>query len=216
MEREKNIRKRNAIILVIVFHLIGFIGLLAPLTRARFLEFVPYHLLIMTIIVLSTYRGDLKPLLRFMLPVVIGGFAIELIGVHTGLFFGDYQYGSTLGPKVAGVPLIIGVNWFLLVYCMGVFMQRGRIKGRWPRIIVGAVGLALLDVLIEPIADRLNYWHWADNDIPYRNYICWFILSGLFLFVFERFNFRRQSIVAEVVLIMQFVLFAALLYALRG
>jgi len=210
MERPKNLKQVIAITIIILFNLVGLIGLVAPLTRTWFLQFVPYHLLLMMVVVVSVHRGGGKQLAVFMLLIIVAGFGAEWIGVHTGLLFGNYQYGGTLSPKVSGVPLIIGVNWFLLIYCMGVFMQRSRVKKRWPRIIIGAVGLVLLDLLIEPTANRLNYWHWADTQIHYKNYICWFILSAVFLYVFERVNFKRQSIVAEVLLIAQFVFFAVL------
>lgn len=40
-----------------------------------------------------------------------GGFAIEAIGVATGVPFGSYDYSGELGPKLAGVPLIIPLAW---------------------------------------------------------------------------------------------------------
>ncbi|MEU8330214.1 carotenoid biosynthesis protein [Micromonospora sp. NPDC048839] len=40
-----------------------------------------------------------------------GGFAIEAIGVTTGVPFGSYDYSGELGPKLAGVPLIIPLAW---------------------------------------------------------------------------------------------------------
>ena len=39
------------------------------------------------------------------------GMLVEWIGVHTGYLFGSYDYGTVLGPKLLGVPLIIGINW---------------------------------------------------------------------------------------------------------
>ncbi|MEV4491954.1 carotenoid biosynthesis protein [Micromonospora coxensis] len=40
-----------------------------------------------------------------------GGFAIEALGVATGFPFGNYDYSGELGPKLAGVPLIIPLAW---------------------------------------------------------------------------------------------------------
>ncbi|TDC81318.1 carotenoid biosynthesis protein [Micromonospora sp. KC606] len=40
-----------------------------------------------------------------------GGFAIEALGVATGLPFGSYDYSGQLGPKLAGVPLVIPLAW---------------------------------------------------------------------------------------------------------
>ncbi|MFJ8578653.1 carotenoid biosynthesis protein [Micromonospora sp. NPDC093277] len=40
-----------------------------------------------------------------------GGFAVEALGVATGFPFGGYGYSGELGPKLAGVPLIIPLAW---------------------------------------------------------------------------------------------------------
>jgi len=148
-----------------------------------------------------------------MLLIFVLGFMAEWIGIHKAWLFGNYVYGDTLGIKVNGVPLIIGVNWFLLVYSAGVLMQQARLKSIWLRIIAGALILVLLDVLIEPVAIRFNYWHWVENIIPAKNYICWFLLSALMLFVFEKFGFKKQSMVGVVLLIAQFIFFAVLIFS---
>ena len=44
---------------------------------------------------------------------------VELVGTKTGMLFGDYSYGKVLGPALQGVPLIIGINWFIMMYCCG-------------------------------------------------------------------------------------------------
>lgn len=152
--------------------------------------------------------NDRLPL--FALTVFLIGFAAEYIGVHTGWVFGHYRYGGTLGTKLFEIPLMIGLNWFLLIYAAGVTLQRSRLKNMLVRIFSGAIILTLLDVLIEPIAIHFDYWHWLDAGIPFKNYVCWFILSALLLFIFEQFKFKRQSIVAPALLIAQFVFFAIL------
>jgi putative membrane protein len=63
-------------------------------------------------------------------------------------------------------------------------------------------------MLIEPVAVQLDYWHWANDIIPLKNYYCWFFISAFILLIFERFRFKKQSLVAPVFLGMQFVFFA--------
>jgi putative membrane protein len=211
MERPENIKRGIAITIIILFHLVGLIGLLMPLSRSLFLQLVPYHLLLMSVVIIFTHQPLNKQFILFMLLIVALGFMAEWIGIHKAWLFGNYAYGDTLGIKVSGVPLIIGVNWFLLIYSAGVLMQRIRLKNIWLRIITGAIILVVLDMLIEPVAVRFNYWHWADNTIPVKNYICWFLLSGLLLFMFEEFGFKKQSMVGVVLLVAQFVFFAVLI-----
>jgi putative membrane protein len=210
MEREKRIKRNVAVIIIVVFHIVGALGLHLLATKPLFLQLVPYHLMVMAVVVIAAHRRPGKNFLQFISLVAVSGLVVEWIGIHTGLLFGNYVYGTTLGPKVSGVPLIMGVNWFLLIYSTSVFMQRSKIRNARARIVAGAVVLTLLDVLIEPSALKLNYWTWLGSEIPDLNYICWFLFSALFLFVFERMKFVRQSIVGEVFLIVQFLFFASL------
>jgi len=211
MERPQDIKQRLAITVIILFHLVGLIGLCLPQSRAIFLQLVPYHLLLMMAVIVFTHQPFNKQFILFIGLIFGIGFIAEWIGVHKSWLFGNYRYGDTLGLKFNDVPLIIGINWFLLVYCAGVLMQRTGVKNNWLRIITGATILVLLDMLIEPVAIRFNYWHWADDVIPIKNYACWFIISGLLLFVFEKFEFKKQSLVGAILLIAQFVFFGVLL-----
>jgi len=147
----------------------------------------------------------------FALLIFISSIIVEWLGVHKHWIFGDYSYGQTLGIKTAEIPLIIGVNWFLLIYSAGVLMQRTRIRSILIRVIAGALILVLLDLIIEPVAQHFDYWHWANSTVPLKNYACWFLVSVVMLFVFEKFGFRKQGIVAPVFLLVQFVFFMVLL-----
>lgn len=207
----KSKRITIAVTLIILFHLVGLIGLSVSYWRPIFLQIVPYHLLLMMLILFFSHKQFDARFIFFILLVFTAGFIAEWIGVHTGWLFGSYTYGKTLGIKIDEIPLMIGVNWFLLIYATGTLMQRSRLKNLISRLLTGAFLLVLLDVLIEPVAIRFNYWHWADHVIPGKNYVCWFLISLALLFVFEKFRFQKQSIVAPILLITQFLFFIALL-----
>jgi putative membrane protein len=201
---------RVTIAIIVLFHIVGLIGFLIPSLTPLFLKLVPWHLLLMTAIIIYSHNRPDGRLLLFVLLIAVIGFAAEFIGVHTGWLFGNYSYGETLGIKLFDIPLMIGINWFLLIYAAGVLMQRSRVKSTTIRIGTGALILVFLDLLIEPVAIHFNYWHWASRGIPDKNYICWFLLSALMLFVFELFRFKWQSKVAPALLAMQFVFFIVL------
>lgn len=199
-----------SIIVIILFHIVGLAGFFIPAVTPLFLRLVPFHLLLMLIIVIiNHYRPDEK-FIAFTLFIFFAGIAAEWIGVHKHWIFGDYQYGQTLGIKVFDIPLMIGINWFLLIYATGVLMKRTRLKSMIARIITGAIILVLLDLLIEPVAIKFDYWSWAQSVPPLKNYLGWFGVSALFLYVFELFKFKQQTIVAPVLLLVQFVFFGLL------
>jgi putative membrane protein len=209
---ESTRREQGLLILVIIiFHVVGLIGFAVLSMRPLFLQIVPWHILLMLVVIVCSHRPMEGKFILFTLLIFISSIIVEWLGVHKHWIFGDYSYGQTLGIKTAEIPLIIGVNWFLLIYSAGVLMQRTRIRSILIRIIVGAVILVLLDLIIEPVAQHFDYWHWANNIVPLKNYACWFGISAVMLFVFEKFSFRKQGIVAPVFLLVQFVFFMVLL-----
>jgi putative membrane protein len=217
MERPQNlnITPRAAITIIILFHAVGLIGLSIFVTRPLFLQIVPFHLLLMLAVIILSHHKFSSRFGIFILIIFWFGFIAEWIGVHKGWLFGNYAYGKTLGLKLFDIPLMIGVNWFLLVYAIGVTMQRIRLKSAFFRVIAGAAILVLLDLLIEPVAIKFDYWHWVNNIIPLKNYICWFLVSVLMLYVFEWFSFKKQSKVAPVLLVTEFVFFGVLEVVIR-
>jgi len=220
MERKESLRRqviglttgetRALIIIIVVFHLVGIIGFMIPALYGLFVDLVPFHLVLMLAIVAGSHRPADGVFFLFAGIIFILGFIVEWVGVHTELLFGHYYYGEALGLKLDNVPICIGVNWVLLIYSTGVCMKKTRVSNKYARIFTGALTLVLLDILIEPIAIKLNYWHWAFDIIPLKNYICWFFVSAAFLFLYEQFHFKKQSIVAPVFLLVQFLFFIIL------
>ena len=118
-------------------------------------------------------------------------FLVEAAGVATGAIFGDYVYGPTLGWKCAGVPLIIALNWVLVVN--GAVCLAGRIlpprAGIWRSVampLLAGLIAAAFDWVMEPVAIRLDYWTWAGGTIPFRNYAAWFVLAAVLAAVHPR------------------------------
>ena len=96
---------------VILFHLVGFLGFFFGY-KELFTSLIPFHLLLMLLLLVWSYESFNS---RFAVLIYCLGFGIEYLGVHTGLIFGSYQYGDALGYKLASIPLLIGVNWVLLI-----------------------------------------------------------------------------------------------------
>ncbi|HEY9003455.1 MAG TPA: carotenoid biosynthesis protein [Mucilaginibacter sp.] len=208
--KKELLANKRAVSIILIFHGVGLIGLAVPFIRPLFLYIVPFHLLLMLGVIMLNHKPINTVFIFFFLIICILGFSAEWLGIHQHWLFGDYNYGGTLGLKLSGVPLIIGCNWFMLIYSTGVFMQRSRLKNFLIRALIGALLLVLLDLLIEPVAIHLDYWHWTNSVIPLKNYMCWFGVSFLMLLVFEAFKFKPQSIVAIVFLLTQFAFFGLL------
>ena len=161
----------------------------------------------------------------FVLLVITVGFGAEVIGVNTKLLFGDYSYGNVLGVKWLQVPILIGINWFIIIYCCGVSIHTLLMKAinrvaadsnqppqalRAISVIVdGATMAVAFDWLMEPVAVKLGFWSW-NGDIPLYNYICWFVVSVLMLTFFQLLNFEKQNKFAVNLLLVQAMFFLIL------
>lgn len=196
--------------LIILFHLVGLYGFLTPGLENLFIKLVPFHLLLMLVLLIVSGWERSVNLLLFALGIFISGFLIELIGVNTGLIFGSYSYGGTLGVKLWSTPLLIGVNWLILVYCAGVFLKKFKLKSRVLFSALGAMILMGMDFFIEPVAIRFDYWTWSGGNIPFQNYLGWYIFSFLLFWFFSVMDFKKDNKAAIVLLFAQFVFFVAL------
>lgn len=179
-------------LILLLFHAIGFV-LFAYGPEAAKLSWL--NILLSAALVFIAESGWRRITIVFAAIFLIGYF-VELIGTQTGILFGDYVYGDALGWKVFGVPLIIGVNWFAIVVAAANVARYVPI----PKVFqsgVAAAAAVLLDVLIEPVAMRYDFWSWKNDEIPIVNYICWFILAKLLSYLYLRLsNGRNQTALA--------------------
>lgn len=197
-------------ILMVLFHLVGLYGFLNPKLEPLFIALVPFHLLLMLGLLIFSTNDFSKNIKLFASIIYLLGFFIEVVGVNTGLIFGDYSYGNALGLKLFSTPLLIGVNWLILVYCTGVLLHSFSIKSSLLFSLIGALILVAIDFLIEPVAIRFNYWTWSAGEIPMQNYVGWYIFSFLLFFVFKALDFNKNNKAAIVLLLAQIGFFLGL------
>lgn len=170
------VNQKNAFYLLLAMHLAGVVGLSIGQTRELFQALTPVNLFLTAAIVLHFEESKSAKYFLFIIITFILGFFVEVLGVKTGIIFGEYEYGSTLGYKFLDVPLAIGLNWVIMVYCTGLF-ARSVAHQSMPTILVGAGLMTIIDVLIEPVAIQLNFWNWTNGIVPIRNYLGWFVTS---------------------------------------
>jgi putative membrane protein len=221
----KYTKDQIATAIAILFHAIGLIGILF-FKDPFFVATTPINLLLMFALLLWTQKEKNKFFILFTIAVIGIGFTVEMIGVNTSLLFGRYSYGELLGFKWQQVPLIIGINWFIILYCCGIstqmLMQKmitkiaeekqqapGSIKAL-SVIIDGATLATIFDWFIEPVAIKLHFWQWKDQHVPGYNYICWLIISIIILAIFHFCNFNKQNKFAIHLLMIQFMFFLIL------
>ncbi len=133
-------------------------------------------------------------------------FAVEALGVATGLIFGEYAYGGGMQVQWLGVPLVIALNWTLLI--LGVNDLAARIfRSPWLISITAGVFIAAYDWFIEPVAIRLDYWDWAAGDIPLRNYAAWAVVALIASLPLHLFRIRFRHPLLPLFLGVQLIYF---------
>jgi len=120
---------------------------------------------------------------------------IENIGVRSGQIFGNYAYGDTLKPFIGNVPLAIGFAWINMLLASAAvagFMLNDNLTRRVVlSVVIIAVLMVIFDAIMEPAASKLDYWTWTGDEIPFQNYVAWFIIAfgfavlGMLMRVFE-------------------------------
>ncbi|MFB6320178.1 carotenoid biosynthesis protein [Saccharicrinis sp. FJH54] len=173
-EPSKAIRSVSSVLLV------GIIGFAIPLSRPVFQAMTPLVILLAVLGSIHYHDGD-RNLKMVILSVFIfmAGFSVEALGVKTGIIFGSYRYGKVLGPKVMGTPLIIGLNWLLLVYTARAMIEYWD-TSEWIKVPVVAILVTAFDIVLEPVAIKLGFWSWEAIQVPLQNYIAWFVIALIF------------------------------------
>ena len=129
-----------------------------------------------------------------------------MAGVKTGILFGQYAYGPTLGFSVFDVPLVMGVNWVMLCLAFSA-ISLYFFQNFWLKVLIAALLMVILDVLIEPVAIKLDYWQWEGDVIPFRNYLTWFIASTALNGLLLRFEVIQKNIIAIYLIMSQIIYF---------
>jgi bisanhydrobacterioruberin hydratase len=194
---------------LIIFHSAGIIGMQTA-HRELFLAMTPLNLLLSSALLLYNHKEYNNAFIVFICSIPVIGYLVEVAGVWSGSIFGHYWYDGALGWKIMDVPLVIGFNWMMLVYCAGIISNR--IEGHVIlKSAAGAILLVMLDLLIEQSAHRYHFWSWLYDIIPLQNYIAWFIVSFLFLIVFHSLKFNKENKLALILYITQLLFFVLLL-----
>ncbi|MGI8813365.1 MAG: isopentenyl-diphosphate Delta-isomerase [Pyrinomonadaceae bacterium] len=118
-----------------------------------------------------------------LLSVALGIFAlaIESFASATGFPYGEFAYSDSLGFKLFGlVPWTVALAWTPLILA-GYAIARLCSANFVARVAAAAAIATAFDIVIDPGAVLLGFWHYADGGafygVPLSNFGGWF-LSG--------------------------------------
>ena len=144
-----------------------------------FIEKTPLNLCMSLFLFILIYPiRSVKHLVAFLI-FFLGGMFAEWLGVTYGVLFGDYEYGANFGPKLDGVPILIGAYWALLTFITASISEYAT-KGIMTRIMIASLLMVFLDYFMEQSASSLDFWTFEGGIATISNYITWLILAVIF------------------------------------
>lgn len=188
------------IVILMIVYMVGLVGMVSPSQQEWYIEHSPHNLILSFILLCIYHKNFNKGFFIFLISAFSIGMVAEIAGVATGLIFGGYNYGSGLGYQVGAVPLIIGINWFILAYSTGCIAEKlPKTTGIYTKAGVAAFLMVALDALIEPIASKLDFWHWEGDIIPIQNYIAWFVIGFGIQLIYQKLDLSKKNAIAPYV-----------------
>ena len=192
------------LILVYVSGSVGFV-----VNPEFFSPFTPYTLLFTCFVFLIHQpSSDIKFIYSFFL-IAFLGYIIEVIGIKTGLLFGNYSYGNGLGFKLLDVPLIISINWAMLI-CAGIITVSKIFDNKFIVISVTALVVTFIDLIIEQVAHKLDFWEFNGGLPGLHNYLGWIGVVFFTSYIFYPSIIKGDKKVSSIVLILQIIFFTSL------
>ncbi|ASF39215.1 hypothetical protein CEH05_08810 [Halobacillus halophilus] len=134
----------------------------------------------------------------YSLFIIVVSIYVEHLGVAYNFLFGSYDYNQNFGLKIFDTPVTIGFAWMLIIGCSHE-LARG-ITEKWSGffrlisfVITGGLLAVTMDLILDPVSYKVKeYWIWQEPgvyyDIPFSNFMGWFILAAIFHAVFLLWN----------------------------
>lgn len=199
-----------SVFILIILHVVGIVGILFDKTRNLVLPLTPANLIIGILLLLWNHEKKLDNIAAYFFVSFSVGMGVEILGVQTGFPFGEYAYGANLGGKLAGVPFIIGLNWFYLTYVFAVIWKR--VPQIWLRWNMIALSMVIFDLLLEAIAPALDFWQFDHDTVPIKNYISWYLVSLGLAWAGDRLRIVTANKLAPYLIIVQSIFFLIILF----
>ncbi len=206
-------RPKLCAVLLVIIYSVGIYGFSDPQFREYFISLISFNLLGSFLLLMWFHDKFTLKFVLVSVTLAVIGFGIEVVGVNTGVIFGEYSYGSALGLKLFETPLLIGVNWLMLSYASWDIV--GRLRMPVPAQISLAAALMLLyDYIMEPIAIKTGMWQWEAVEIPLQNYLAWYLIAACMFGLLAAFKISLRNPMSLVLFLVQVLFFLGLNFLL--
>ncbi|SCY20418.1 putative membrane protein [Nonlabens sp. Hel1_33_55] len=200
--------KKAVILFLWVIHVSALIGIGLGY-EDFFLGKSPFTMLYITVLVFAFFPIVKIKELALFAGFFLAGMTVEWLGVHTGWLFGEYSYGENFGPKLDGIPFLIGINWAVLTFTTHIIAKRW-LKNLWLVAAVGSGLMVFLDFFLEQICDYAGFWNFTGG-ASWFNYVCWFVIAFILHLIASKFKLNGDFKISLHIYIVQLI-FASILW----
>jgi putative membrane protein len=195
----------NRFTVAVVFPVVGAVLLVASAEGVPPppLAFDPVLILLGTLVMRSPLLVGMAPLIDRRAGLGVAAlaayaYAVEFVGLRTGLPYGEFHYVVDLGPTVGGVPVGLPVFFLPLVcnaylLCLLLLGDRARVAAvRLPAVVATVVAM---DLVLDPGAVALGFWVYPGGGpvygVPLSNFAGWVLSATVTVLVLDAVLDRR-------------------------
>lgn len=183
---------RNGIVLLLW-------GLIALYSAARVLQVYPVRVPMLAVVALhvvplavfALFHGAmiyrLRDILVFLAICLVIGNIFENVGVRTGFPYGHYYFTDLMGPRLFGVPILLGLAYVgmgYLSWTLGSLILGGTVPVAGSRVVtlplVAAFVMVAWDLSQDPVWSTIvRAWVWLHGGayfgVPASNFLGWYV-----------------------------------------
>lgn len=188
--------ERYMLTALIIVYMVGVALHFVEQFKAFAISITEYFLLIVNVclIIYIKIKTRNKSLLFAALLIFSSTLLIEILGVKTGLLFGVYHYTAMWKITLFKVPVIIGINWLVyLLVSSSMTRWLTNTTNKWLRALCTGFLILGLDIFLEQVAIKLNYWQWEGESVPLQNYAMWFLIGFMVELVFSMLQINIKA-----------------------
>jgi putative membrane protein len=179
--------RNNRVTIAVLFPLVGAVTLIGSAEGylPDPLAFNPWFVLLGVAVMRLPLVSGLAPLVDRRAGVALAlltlyTYLVEYVGATTGLPYGEFEYGVSLGPMVLGtIPFALPLFFIPLVlnsYLLCLLALGDRARSVFVRVPVIAATVIAIDLVLDPAAVALGFWTFDAGGyygVPWLNYAGW-------------------------------------------
>ncbi len=211
MEKSNSKLSKIFIVVIYIYFLAGAVWHFLPQTKAMVVQLTPYGLAAFSLAIFSFNQEKInQKTIYWITSIFLATIILEIIGVHTSAIFGSYYYSNVMGIKLFGVPVMIGLNWTVVIIGLFALTENAVKTNIYIKSFMIGLLAVLFDFILEPVAVKLNYWQWENDIIPFKNYAAWFLIALIMSFIGFKLKAKFKNIFIIHYIFAQFLFFILL------